>query len=212
MAFPVLLRGYVFSIFLHDFADIFLETAKLCLYARNNLYYFFYFCLIPAWGIPRVAIYPITSVLCGITDFKRARSFGKNELDIPGGLGNNLNFLFNMSMSSKLGVDIITLLGIIIYIMDVIWFYMILRMMVRALLGRLNGDIRSEEEEARKGTDEEETRNVEDAKQKDTVPSKTVSDNGLATSTSMIAMVASLVVAAAESNHNNKSLERKSNA
>ncbi|KAH7820226.1 putative sphingoid base N-palmitoyltransferase [Monocercomonoides exilis] len=115
---PEFQPGLIYSLFIHDFADFWMEYAKYFRYLQNNVYYFFYLVLVPSWGIPRCFIFPATSIRCCIQYFERTPQ-----------------------------IIALTIFEIIIWIMDCVWWYMILLMLKRALTGTLNKDVRSEDEE-----------------------------------------------------------------
>lgn len=95
-----------------------MEYAKALRYVNNKYYYVLYLCLIPMWGIPRCFIFPLTSIKACFIAFKQ---------NIP--------------------MRILELFVIVLWVLDCVWWYMILQMLGRALTGTLNKDVRSEDEE-----------------------------------------------------------------
>ena len=114
----------MYSISMHDFGDFWMEYGKLLRYLDNKYYYLLFFVLIPAWGIPRCFVFPRTSISCSIWGFPRTP-------------------------------DMIVLIvcQLALWIMDCIWWFMILSMLKAAVTGKLNKDVRSNS-----SSDEEDTK------------------------------------------------------
>ncbi|KAJ4461778.1 putative TLC domain [Paratrimastix pyriformis] len=117
-------RGCIFSLWLHDFADIFLEFSKLCHYLKfDHVAPYTFGCLVPAWGVNRIVVWPLTAL----------RAFFKVDPAVAAGLP----FYSFMRVFQS-----------VIYVLDVAWFGMIMRMVVRSLKEGLTKDIRSDEDES----------------------------------------------------------------
>jgi len=110
--------GLIFSLFLHDKGDVFLEFGKLFLYLKKKIYNVCYFLLLPSWFLLRCISFPLTILNCTYHHFFQ-------------------DFIGKLMFFQEA----------VIWVMGCIWFLMILKILSKAIKGKIEKDIRSVSEE-----------------------------------------------------------------